>query len=210
MPRSRAISLLLCPSARWRSISNSRGVSAENRSGRPDSRLPSRHHLREDAGHFRGDDRFSADDGGQRVDELVGLHVLEEVAARARAQRRDEIALVAARGEHHHRAVEPERRQPLQHGQAVELRHAEIEEHHVGGELGGEPAPLLAVADRRAHLDAPAFQELAQAAPEQRVIVDDQHAERFAVSGHESRPPTRRRSSERPGSRASPPPARSR
>ena len=40
MPSSRAISLLLCPSARWRSTSSSRGVSDENRSARPGSTFP--------------------------------------------------------------------------------------------------------------------------------------------------------------------------
>ena len=155
--------------------------------------------LRENAGHLRRDDRLAADDGGKRVHELVRLHVLEEVAAGPRTQRRDEIALVAARGQHHHRRSHSEPREPFQHGQAVELGHAQIEENDVRLELDREPAPLLAVADRRAHLDAPPLQKLAQAASEQRVVVDDHHAGPVRVSGHGPRQPPRHRPSERPG-----------
>ena len=144
---------------------------------------PSLDDLREDARHLRGDDRLSIDDGGERVHELIRLHVLEEVASCARAQGGGEIVLVAAGGEHHHGAAGIAGHHPPEHGQPVGLGHPQIEEHDVGGELGGKAAPFLTVADRRADLDAPAPQELAQSAAEQGVVVDDHHPERAVAGG---------------------------
>ena len=148
---------------------------------------------REDARHLRGHDRLSLHHGGERVHEPFRLHVLEKVAPGARAQRRDEVPPVAARGEHDDRGGGVERREPFEHGQPVEAGHAQIEEDDVGLEPGNAPAPLLAVAERRAHLDPPPLQQLAQAASEQRVIVDDHHAEPAAFGRHGMTPAFRRR-----------------
>ena len=119
--------------------------------------------------------------GADRAHELGGLDVLEQVAGGARAQRREELVVVAEAGQHDHpRAGAP---QALERADAVEPRHHEVEQDHVrvgarGGVDGG-----LAVAGLGDDLDVVLeVEERAQALAHDRVVVGEQDADHAGTS----------------------------
>ena len=118
-------------------------------------------------------------DGGEQK---LGLSILEQKAARARANSPQcGVIKVECREHDDARRGAPRRLGRLQdaHGarDTVGARHPNVHEHHVRSMLGGDADGLLAVAgfadNRQVGLRV---DEHAHAAPEQRLVVDEQHA----------------------------------
>ena len=115
--------------------------------------------------------------GADRAHELGGLDVLEQVAGGAGAQRGEELVVVAEARQHD----DPRARalaQALQRADAVEPRHHEVEQDHVGVGARGGVDRGLAVAGLGDDLDVVLeVEERAQALAHDRVVVGEQDAD---------------------------------
>jgi len=144
-------------------------------------RLPL-HRPGQDAGQRRGDHGPAGDHLVQGRDQLVGLHVLEQIAAGPALEGTNEVLLIRAGGEHGH---VPGGIDPAQLPQDLDPPgpgHAQVEQHHIRCLDLGQAQPLRTVAHRVDHPDATPLQEFAQPGPEQSVIVDEQDAQHAAVA----------------------------
>jgi len=128
--------------------------------------------LREDSGELLGNHGLSGDDPLQGDDQLIRLHILEQIAPDTGLEGNDEIPLIVTGGQHHYRHSLPGGPQSAQNIQAAGLEHAHVEQHDIGDGLGYPADTLFAVADGVHDLDAPALQQLTQANAEQGVVVD--------------------------------------
>ncbi len=136
---------------------------------------------RELGGHRRGYDEFAARGPHDRVDDLLGRQVLEQVGANAHAQRVRQVFARVAHRQDHHRDVEPVVLERLHEPQPVDRRHAQVRDHQVRPVRLDQRQRLAGVAGGRDDLHAGAqLEQLAQAPPAQRVVVDQQYAQRFS------------------------------
>jgi hypothetical protein len=127
------------------------------------------------AGHGRGEDRVAGGHGLHGGDEVGGAGVLEQEAARARAQRVDDEVVQAERREDQDAVA----RQAARRLDAVHARHADVHEHDVGVEALGERDRLVAVAGLGDHGDpARRLEHGLEARAHERLVVGDEDAER--------------------------------
>ncbi len=134
--------------------------------------------------HRRCDHHLSLGDAAYRVDDGLGIHVLQQIAAGAGAQRVRHVVLRIAHGQDRHRHLAAGLAQPPQERDAVHRRHAQVHHDQVGGERAGERERLVGVAGGGQHGDvALQLEKLLQAAAAQAVVVDEQDLDRF---GHEA------------------------
>ena len=141
--------------------------------------------------------------GADRAHELGRLDVLEQVAGRARAQRGEQLLVVAEAGEHDHARGGRRSRSAPQRADAVEPRHHEVEQDHVGRVLRRGGDRLLAVAGLADHLDVVLqVEERPQALAHDRVVVGDQDADHAAHLQPHARAVAERRARSRASRRA--------
>ena len=110
----------------------------------------------------------------QPGDDLFERERLDDVVVGAGLQPRDAVADLVARGEHAHRDVVPGRPQAPQHLHPVQVGHRHVQQHHGRIDLldRGQRGPA---ARRRHDLEALEPEPGADAAPNARVVVDQQH-----------------------------------
>ncbi|SOR82045.1 hypothetical protein SCNRRL3882_5497 [Streptomyces chartreusis NRRL 3882] len=90
--------------------------------------------------------------GAHQVGELVGLGVLEEEAGRAGVQRGQDVLVGVERGQHRHHRRIGHRAQLAQDGEPVDVRHPDVQQHHVGS-LPADGPHRVAAARGRDDLD---------------------------------------------------------
>ena len=136
------------------------------------------------AGGDRGRERRVAVVGGaDRAHELGRLDVLEQVAGGARAQRREQLVVVAEAREHDHAGARAGLAQALERADAVQARHHEVEQDHVGVGARGGVHGDLAVARLGHDLDVVLeVEERAQPLADHRVVVGEQDADHAGIS----------------------------
>ena len=171
------MSRLLLPSASSARMSVSRWVSEP--AGRADPAIPrrglGRRRLEQVLDHLRRQDVAAAGDRDlDRLLEVLGRRVLQHVAGRALGEGAADVVGVVERRQHDDRHVGPPGLQLVEQLEAVRVRHADVDEcdldvvrHQLerrGGVRGLDDLGLgEAVAD-----------DVAEPAPDERVVVDDQ------------------------------------
>ena len=134
-----------------------------------------RHQL---AGHLFGDHAFAAHRAPDRDRQCVALDRLEQVAAGAAAQGRGEVVFVFADRQHQHARARGGLEQRRQRVDAVDAGQVVVEQDQVGLQRFGTAQRFAGVARVADDLELRvALQQGRQAAPEQRVVVDDQDAD---------------------------------
>ena len=123
----------------------------------------------------RGVARRAADQRAQASDQFLGLERLGEIIVGAGIEAGDLVRPAVARGQHQHRHLAPFLAPAVEHGQAVDLGQAEIEDHRV---IAFGRAEIMAVLAVGGEVDgiAGAFERRAQLAPEIGFVFDDQNA----------------------------------
>ena len=112
-----------------------------------------------------------------RGEQVLRLHVLEQVAVGAAADRRDQVVGVVRHGEHDHPAVQARGADRLERLDAAHARHVQVEQDQVRVELLRHRHALLAVGGLAHHVQVRGQgDQLGDALAEQGVVVDDQDA----------------------------------
>ena len=126
-----------------------------------------------------------------RAAQLLARRVLEQVARGARLERGHDVGVRVVRREHEHARRIAELRQPPDRGRAVDAGHAQVHQHHVGPARLGERDRFVAVRRLPDHVvQRIAGEHAAQPVAHDRVVVDDQEADRRRVGrGHVDDPP---------------------
>ncbi len=178
--RVEAISAVRRPWASSSRISFSRAVSSGN--GSSVAAWPGR--VREVLQHPRGDrraeDRLAADDGPDRVGDLVLLGALEQVAAGAGLHRGEHGGVLVVHRQHQHRGLGHRLADPPGRLDPVEAGHPDVHQHDVRlGQLGlaDRGLAVLGLAD---HLEVvEGAEQRGQAPAYDGVVVGEQHADRL-------------------------------
>jgi len=118
-----------------------------------------------------------------RLSDLIERDVLEQVAAGAGPDRLEQVLFLIADGQHHDlRAGRDLLGRPAGLDPAG-LRHPDVHEHDVGQRFAGHGDRLGPVAGLPDQIDVVLLiQDHLQAAPEQGMIVGDQHPDRLGAS----------------------------
>ena len=123
-------------------------------------------------------------------------HALDHVRARARQQRRVDAGTVLACGQRHGLDVRPGALELRDAIEAVELGHAQIEQHQIGVATLHQRQQLLAAARLADYFDAFAlFERAADALQHKRMVIRDENLQRafhvvFTLLLERARPPT--------------------
>ena len=134
--------------------------------------------------HGRRDDHFATRDAPNRIDDVVRIHVLQQVTASARPKSARHVVLGGAHREHGHGNVATFLSQALQQADAVHRRHLQVHDHEVGNLLLDDRDRLVGVARGTEYGDAGAqFEEFLEAATAQAMIVDEDYADPFIHGG---------------------------
>ena len=114
-------------------------------------------------------------DGGS---DLFGLGILEDVARGAGLEGRGHLLLLDERGHGHDLGLGALGLDPADGGDAIHVRHQEVHQDDVGLQPTGHRHALRAVGRLTDDLDVgQVVEEHAQAHPDDRVVVDDEHAD---------------------------------
>ncbi len=160
-------------------------------------------HLEHAARDARGDGGVAARDGADRPDELAGLGVLEEEAARPGAQGGERVLVEVERREDDDARPGLGGDDPLRRLDAVRAGHAHVHEHDVRRERGRLRDARLAVPGLADDLDVVlGGEDHAEAHAQQGLVVDEQHPDRCPRSRHVRSRPSSRAPAWRPGSRS--------
>ena len=139
--------------------------------------LGQRRELGEQLARHRGvDQRLAAVHRPDRLGHLVQRDVLQQVAAGARPDRLEQVLFLVADRQHHDLRARRDLLGRPARLDAAALRHPDVHEHDVGQRLAGHGHRLGPVARLPDQIDVVLFlQDHLQAAPEQRMIIGDQH-----------------------------------
>ena len=120
---------------------------------------------------------------GQRLAQTFGADRLQQVVDRVHLECADRVLVVGGREDHRHVAADQ-----VEHLEAVELRHLDVEEQQVGRQLRHGLHRLEAVGALRHDLDVRfGGQVLAEDRPRQRLVVHDGDAQRKRVWAQSSK-----------------------
>ena len=139
--------------------------------------LHARHAFGQLGGRRWSDERFPGEHGADAADEIVSGDVFQDVRLRARLQRPlDLVVGVVGRQDDHERA-----RIALANSShdfdAFHPRHPQVEQHHIGTMLLPRLDGLDAIAGLGDHFEIGfLIDDVGDAGPEQRVVVDEEHA----------------------------------
>ena len=138
--------------------------------------------------HRRRDQALALDHGADGLGHLLDRDLLEQVAVGAGLDRLVEVVLLVADREHEDLGGGHEVADLTGRLDAVDLGHADVHEHDVGGQLLGLGHGLLAVLGLGDDLDAVLGAEHdVEAAAEQRLVVGDEDADDLGRSGRPRR-----------------------
>ena len=126
------------------------------------------------AGLKKGFPRGHGADGREQV--LVG-GVLQQVGARARGERAKNVRLIGVHAEDDHARRPIELLRARGHLDAVQFRHADVENEHVGPMLFAEPDGVEAVGGFSDHRKTRLFQQASQSPANDAMVVSQQHAQ---------------------------------
>ena len=167
MCSSRPISALDSPRATSRSTSTSRGDS--------DS-WPLRAAVEQLGRHGRRQHGLAARGQPYRLHQVGPRGVLEQVARRARLDGAQDVGVGLVGGEHDDPGARHGFEQPRGGVDAVQPRHPQVHQHHVGGQRAGRRDGLLARARLADHHDVGlAVEHAAHTRPYDRMVVHQQH-----------------------------------
>src|SRR5215218_6114235 len=127
--------------------------------------------------------RLAGRGGVYAAQELLRLRVLEEVAGGAGVEGVEDPRAIGERGEHHHLHLLPGSLDAASRLDPVEARHLEVHEDHVGVRVEGKLDALCSVgrdSDQRDVLRL--LQELGEPGPQDRMVVDHEHADHWSAS----------------------------
>ena len=143
--------------------------------------LGQRGELGEQLARHRGvDQRLAAVHRPDRLGHLVQRDVLQQIAAGAGPDRLEQVLFLVADRQHHDLRARRDVLGGAARLDATALRHPDVHEHDVGQRLPGHGYRLGAVARLPDQVDVVLFvEDHLQAAPEQRMIIRDQHPDRF-------------------------------
>ncbi len=117
--------------------------------------------------------------GADRARDLLGLSVLEDVAGRTGLERGGDLLLLDERGHRHDLGLGSLGLDAADRRDAIHVRHQEIHQHDVGLEAAGHRDAFGAVGGLADHLDVRLeVEEHLESHPDDRVVVDDQDADR--------------------------------
>ncbi|MNR18838.1 hypothetical protein D3C85_1355890 [compost metagenome] len=103
----------------------------------------------------------------------IGLGFLEHIAAGPQAQGRQQLGAIHRRGEHHHLAIEAQLPQFIEHLQAAQARHVQIQQHLLRRQAHGQVDAFATTGGLPHHFEVIAgAEQLRQALAKQRVIID--------------------------------------
>ena len=114
--------------------------------------------------------------------QLLDRRVLEQVAARAGEDRVHHVVVLVGDRQHEDARERRDRRDLPRRLDAAHARHVQVHDDDVRRELAHEPERLVAVGRLADDLDALLLEQVAQAGPEQVVVVDEQDAQRSSLS----------------------------
>ncbi len=133
--------------------------------------------------HQRRHDDLAAGDAADRIDHVVGVHVLQQVAAHAGPEGAGEVILEVAHRQDDNRRGDAFGADPRQQREAVDGCHPQVHYDEIRLSFAQQPDRLVGVAGGAEHLDAgPLFQELGEPAATEPVIVDQHDADGLAQS----------------------------
>jgi hypothetical protein len=131
------------------------------------------------AGDPGSDDGLAPVDHAHGLDEVVGGHVLEQEAGRTSPQRVDDVLVEVVRRQDQHAGRVAELVEPARRLDAVHARHPDVHEDDVGPQRPHLRQRDLAVGGLTDHLDVRlGLQDEAEAGAQQRLVVDQQDADR--------------------------------
>jgi hypothetical protein len=131
------------------------------------------------AGDARSHDGLAPMDHAHGLDEVVGGHVLEQEAGRTSPQRVDDVLVEVVRRQDQHAGRVAELVEPARRLDAVHARHPDVHEDDVGPQRPHLRQRDLAVGGLADHLDVRlGLQDEAEAGAQQRLVVDQQDADR--------------------------------
>jgi hypothetical protein len=133
------------------------------------------------AGDRGGQQRVPGGDHPDRADELLGRGALEQEAARACREGLIHVLVQVEGGQDHHPGPRARRQELLGGLQAVQVRHPDVHQHHLGPQPPGGGDRLDAVAGLAHHLDVGlGLQDHPEPRPDQLLVVGQQHPEVMA------------------------------
>ncbi len=113
----------------------------------------------------------------QCADELVRIDVLQQVTLCAVSQRIDQVALVAAGGQHDHGHVQIRLADLLQELEPGHPGHAHVEQHDIGLQLAGLLEAFGSAPDGGDHIDSAVLEQTDQPDTKQRMVVDEEDSQ---------------------------------
>jgi len=165
-------------------------------------RVPGREPLDQPSRDRRGEQGVAGVDQPHGGREVLRGDVLEQEAARPERQRGIHISVEVEGGQHDHSAAGHLGQDAAGGLQAVQDRHADVHQDHVGPQRARGRHRLGPVGGLAHHLDAAGGQYQPETGPDQRLVVGDQNAGHGRSSGMRARtrypPPSRRRASRSP------------
>jgi hypothetical protein len=140
--------------------------------------------LDETAGDGRGQQRVARADHADGGHEVFGCGVLEEETGGPRGQGRVDVAVEVERGQDDHTWFVVRSGQDVAGGfQAVQSRHADVHQDHVGSGAPDRVDGFRAVGRLGDHVDAVCREDHPEAGADQCLVIGDHHARR---AGHEA------------------------
>ena len=139
-------------------------------------------------GHAVIEPDFAAIDAVNALDQEIAGGLLQDDSARAQAHGADDVAIVFGGGEHDDAGRQRIEIDFLEHGQAVFIRHAQIEQQNIGLEFAQHADAFVAVGSFADDGDIFfAVEKLAEAVTENNVVVGHQDANGLFGFSHVSR-----------------------
>src|SRR3954451_12865407 len=134
--------------------------------------------LEQMAGEHRRDDRAAAVDRDDRLSQLLARRALREVAGGAGRDRVEQRLRLLGRRHHEHLRLRRLGAQALEDGHSAHLRHAQVEDHHVGLQLARQAQAVLTIVGLTDNGQTGIrFQRGGKAFANQRKIIDQQNSD---------------------------------
>ena len=125
--------------------------------------------------------QVAAAEAAHRAQQRLAGEVLREVAGGAVAHRLEQVAPIRRHGEHHDPGVGQPRRELAHRLDAAHAGQVDVEQQQVRPQLRRQLDRLLGVARLPHHFDVGGIQRLADGGSDERVVIDQQDAERRLI-----------------------------
>ena len=136
--------------------------------------------IHQHAADLRAEERFPGGDGANGVDDVRLRGILQQIAPRTGLQGLEHISFIGVHAQNDHLGLRQMRRDLTAGIDAVQLRHRNVQQHHVGPQFHGKIDRLASIRGLGHHLHIRlAFEQVSKAAANDRVIVGDQYSYRW-------------------------------